>query len=190
MPMNSRRALYVLTTAIGGTFAAMSLTTATATADYTQVTIGSAGSPELLSESGMPPFNQSFLEQGSFSITLSNSEGGSYSTGLDGQLSTTESFGVINQDLVSTGDSADGYPVHSVFDITNFGGGFENYYTDLAGLGPNGAGDISDTFYTPFGHFDIPVTFDAAALPAAATDWTAALDADWTTLVTDFSALF
>jgi hypothetical protein len=25
---------------------------------------------------------------------------------------------------------------------------------------------------------------------AAATDWAAALDADWTTLVTDFSALF
>jgi hypothetical protein len=51
--------------------------------------------------------------------------------------------------------------------------------------------------FTPFGNFDIPTTFDAAALEfgapaagAAATDWPAALDADWTTLVTDFGALF
>jgi hypothetical protein len=65
------------------------------------------------------------------------------------------------------------------------------------GLGTGGGNEITDTVVTPFGNFDIPTTFDAAALdfaaPAAAsaaTDWTAALDADWTTLVTDFSALF
>jgi hypothetical protein len=76
-------------------------------------------------------------------------------------------------------------------------------YTDYIGTGPDGTNTITDTFVTPFGDFNIPTTYDAAAyfptpLGAAAldtdfTDFTgfaAALDADWTTLVTDFGALF
>ncbi len=55
----------------------------------------------------------------------------------------------------------------SVFDITNFGSGFENVYTDLVGAGTGGANLITDLFDTPFGDFAIPTTFDAAADIAA-----------------------
>jgi hypothetical protein len=196
--MKTRRFVTTLATAAGGIFAAVSFATATATADFTEVSIGPASgfaAPELLSESGMPPFDQSFLEQGSFYVTYTTDVASS-STAVDGQLSTTDSFGLINQDLVSTDNLTSEYPIHSVVDILNFGNGFENVYSDFAGTGVGGTDDIIDTLITPYGDVAIPVSFDAAALPAAATesaaatDWAAALDADWTTLVTDFSALF
>jgi hypothetical protein len=193
MPMNSRRSLHVSTAAAGGILAAMSFATVIASADTTDVTIGPVGSPgpELLSESGMPPFDQSFLEQGSFYVTYTyTNDVNSYSTAVDGQLSTTDSFGLINQDLVSTDNLTSTYPTHSVVDILNFGSGFENVYSDSAGTGVGGADDITDTLITPYGDVDIPVSFDAAALPAAATDWASALDADWTTVITDLGALF
>ena len=88
--------------------------------------------------------------------------------------------------------------VVQVIDQFNFGSsGFENAYSDVVGGAPDGSNLITDTFITPFGDFNIPTLYDAAAVldasnfyPAAATDWVTALDADWSTLVTDFSALF
>jgi|GEM_PF-4655121 hypothetical protein len=194
MPMNTHRFMFALTAAAGGLLAALSFSTATARAD--DWTIGPAVgfvAPDLLSESGMPPFDQSFLQQGLFNLTDLESGQGQITSGL---LSTTDSFGTINQDFVSTSQLNAGLLNHSVIDVWNLGGGYENVYADLAGLGTGGANEITDTVITPFGNFDIPTTFDAAALDfaaptaAAATDWAAALDADWTTLVTDFSALF
>jgi hypothetical protein len=139
----------------------------------------------------MPPFYQSFLEQGDFEVTNHFGSGGSFGLGVVGQVSSTNSFGLINQDLVSTDTDLGNYPAHSVVDILSFGGGYENVYTDLTPAVAGATDSISDTFYTPFGSFDIPVAFDAAAAaPAAATDWVSALETDWTTLVTDFSALF
>jgi hypothetical protein len=193
--MNKHRFMFALTAAAAGLLAALSFSTANGRADVS--TIGDASAlgftpPDLLSESGMPPFDQTFLEHGVFLVPLPS---GVEET-TDGQLSTTDSFGAINQDFVSDDSLNADVPNHSVIDIWNLGGGYENIYTDLAGLGTGGANEITDTVVTPFGNFDIPTTFDAAALdfaaPAAsaATDWTAALDADWTTLVTDFSALF
>jgi hypothetical protein len=109
---------------------------------------------------------------------------------VDGQLSSTDYFGVVNEDLVviSAGDT--NVPLHSVIDILNFGGGYENQYVDLVGLGANGTNEITDTFITPFGDFNIPSTFDASALdfayPAAVSGFTSALEADWASLVALF----
>ncbi|HEY0808277.1 MAG TPA: hypothetical protein VGD84_24630 [Pseudonocardiaceae bacterium] len=52
-------------------------------------------------------------------------------------------------------------PAGSVFDFTNFGGGFSNEYADIVGTGgfPN---TINDILTTPFGDINIPTTFDAA----------------------------
>jgi hypothetical protein len=196
MPMNTRRFMFALTAAAGGLLAALSFSTATARAD--DWSIGDPSeiglpSPDLVSESGMPPFDQSFLEQGLFLVTNLSTDEGDATSGL---LTTTDSFGTINQDFVSTDPLNTDIFNHSVIDIWNLGGGYENVYTDLVGLGTGGANQITDTVITPFGNFDIPTTFDAAALDfgaptaAAATDWAAALDADWTTLAADFSALF
>jgi hypothetical protein len=76
------------------------------------------------------------------------------------------SWGFSNQELlVDDGGLSGTYPaVGSVFDVANFGSGFENIYSDLVGVGANGANLITDVFDTPFGDFAIPTTFDAAAL--------------------------
>jgi hypothetical protein len=195
MPTNTHRFMFAFTTTAAGLLAALSFSIATARAD--EWTIGGAGdpfpSPTVVSESGMPPFDQSFLEQGLFEVTDPSGAGAV----TDGQLSTTNSFGTTNLDFVSDDSLSTEVPNHSVIDIWSLGGGYENVYTDLVGLGTGGANEITDTVVTPFGNFDIPTTFDAAAFDfgapavgAAATDWAAALDADWSTLLTDFSALF
>jgi hypothetical protein len=187
MPMKTRRYMFAFTAAAGGLLAALSFSTATARAD--DWAIGPADgfpAPDLVSESGMPPFDQTFLQQGLFDVTVPS---GVVET-TDGQLSTSDSFGAINQDFVSDDALSTDVPNHSLIDIWNLGGGYENIYTDLAGLGTGGANEITDTVVTPFGNFDIPTTFDAAALDFAAPAAATALDADWTTLVTDFSALF
>jgi hypothetical protein len=105
-------------------------------------------------------------------------------------------FGLHNVDVQG---EFNGIPTQ-IIDHLSFGQGYENLYTDVIGTGPDGTNSITDTLVTPFGDFNIPTAFDAAAdfptpLGAAAldTDFTgfgAALDADWTTLVTDFGALF
>lgn len=58
-------------------------------------------------------------------------------------------------------------PVGSVFDTTNFGDGFENEYSDLAGQGTGGHDLITDTFVTPLGDINIPTTFDLTAIDQA-----------------------
>lgn len=116
-------------------------------------------------------------------------------------------MGSTNDDLVVTtgGMSGDGLvnvPTNSVVDLWKFGEGFENIYVDLVGQGTDGANKITDELITPFGAFDIPTTFDAAAFEvpvsptsAAAVDlatalepgaFTSALEADWASLVALF----
>jgi hypothetical protein len=75
-------------------------------------------------------------------------------------------LGWTNEELlVDEGGLSGTHPeVGSVFDVTNFGGGFENLYSDLVGAGANGANLITDTFDTPFGDFAIPTAFAASAL--------------------------
>jgi hypothetical protein len=62
-------------------------------------------------------------------------------------------------------------PVGSVLDTTNFGGGFENIYSDLVGLGLNGSNAITDTWVTPFGDFTGTTLFDAAGIDALNNDY-------------------
>ena len=199
--MNTHRIMFACTAAAGGLLAALSFSTAPAGADvWDLVDVGTP--PDLLSESGMPPWYQSVLEEVSIGAVDHQSADLHPEFLVQGLLSSTNSFGVTNEDFVVVNGDDFYLPDHSVIDIWNPGGGFENIYADLVGLGTGGANEITDTVVTPFGNFDIPVTFDAAAFgpdPAASADWAAllepggfaaALDADWATLVADFGALF
>jgi hypothetical protein len=99
-----------------------------------------------------------------------SSDAGSGATDL-GTISTNEDvanlFGVHNTEFTVTGvDPASGEtasdlpPVGSVYDVANFGNGFENVYVDIPGSGSSGD-HITDTLVTPFGNFNIPTDFDA-----------------------------
>jgi hypothetical protein len=65
--------------------------------------------------------------------------------------------------------------VGTTYDVTNFGSGYENVYTDVPGAtadGTTAAGTVSDTLVTPFGDYDLSSlvsAFDLTALdPGAA----------------------
>lgn len=120
---------------------------------------------------GIPPiyqevegFNNFYFEDPKFATDL-NPDGVTGSFGAaESEIST--SFGISNEELLVTGPDL-GFappPYGSVLDALNFGNGYENIYTDLVGLGPNGTNLITDIFDTPLGDFAIPTTFDAAAL--------------------------
>jgi hypothetical protein len=197
MPTDARHFATAAAVAAGGLLTAMSSSFGTAAADVWTITDAGGVPPEVISVSGMPPFDQTVLEQGTFGITHLFPNGGFSEFIPSGVLSVTQSFGFTNEDFVSNYSGYVVFPDHSVVAVMSLGG-YENIYVDLPGLGAGGANEITDTLVTPFGNFDIPITFDAVA-PAAAADWTAlldpsgfaaALDADWTTLVADFTALF
>jgi hypothetical protein len=107
------------------------------------------------SVSGEPPFYQS-IHQTEFFGTDST---GTLPSGLfqvDNEV-ITDPFGPASAELLVTssegGTSAP--PVGSVYDVINIGGGFENFYSDIAPTTPGGADTLSDTLVTPFG--DIPL---------------------------------
>jgi hypothetical protein len=202
MTSNAHRFMTATAAAVGGLLAAMSLSSAIANADVW--TIDSAVTypyPEVLSVSGIPPFDQSVLEQGTVGVTHVQSEVDTTYI-ANGVLATTQSFGFSNEEFIANSAVGPDFPDHSVVDIMSFGG-FQNIYVDLPGAGTGGVNAITDTLVTPFGTFDLPVTFDAAALDtgmsAASVNladllepggFAAALDADWATLVADFGSLF
>jgi hypothetical protein len=82
------------------------------------------------------------------------------------------------RDLVSVANPTDSFPTEgSVYDIANFGNGFENVYSDvlpeqaqrfttdattdaLSGTGTAATGTITDTFVTPFGNIDLTPLVD------------------------------
>jgi hypothetical protein len=81
---------------------------------------------------------------------------------------------LYNQEEIVLADNPDGTvgtgagdepPVGSVLDTTNFGGGFGNLYSDIVGSG-GGPDTITDKMVTPFGDFNLPIFFDAAAIDA------------------------
>jgi hypothetical protein len=84
----------------------------------------------------------------------------------------TDLLGIINTELVVQSASAAGGgspsdlpTVGSVYDATNFGGGFENVYTAIPGTA-GGADTVTDTLVTPFGNVNLDSLFggiDAAA---------------------------
>jgi hypothetical protein len=75
-------------------------------------------------------------------------------------------FGNTTQDqyVVTSDVSGNAPPVNSVFEVYNYGNGWENVYSDIVGAGSGGADKITDTFVTPFGDFNIPDSYDASAL--------------------------
>ena len=200
--MRTHRVAFALTAAAGGLLAALSFSTASASADVDalQWIIEPSYDDTIVSTGGMAPFDQSIVESGGFAFGIINPGGSSYEYEETGQLiNYTDIFGFHNEDFViSEGNEL--FPVlttGSVIDEMSFGSGFENVYIDDVGTGVDGQNVITDTLYTPFGDFNLPITVDEAipAEPGAAevidpSGFLAALDADWTTLVTDFSALF
>lgn len=156
----------------GGLLAAAFLPMAVAFADefdYTQVT---SYTPVTEYTAGIPPLYQSVIGYDRFDwVDQTQSTPGSPDVvgafNAD-TYNTSTSWGWTNSELLV--DGAQGGPtgaapeIGSVIDTTNFGGGFENIYTDLVGAGAGGANLITDVFNTPFGDFAIPTTFDAAAL--------------------------
>ena len=89
-----------------------------------------------------------------------------------GSINTSEAvtnlLGLTNTEFTVdsvTGTSSDLPTVGSVYDVFNFGNGFENVYTDIAGATAS-ADTVTDTFVTPFGNIDLSSLFggfDAAA---------------------------
>jgi hypothetical protein len=72
----------------------------------------------------------------------------------------TTTMGLANSEILVTSseEGTSAPPVGSVYDVINIGGGFENFYSDIAPTTPGGADTLSDTLVTPFG--DIPLMTD------------------------------
>lgn len=174
--MNTRRVSLAVAAASGGLLTATLLTTAVAVADDYEVLPGSEVFPE--SQVGMAPsFDaisglQVFDEIDTTTSTSTNYDVvGQYAAQVS-EIYLGSTSAPFNEEAVvlaaqgSTGGSAadgDVPQVTSVLDVTNFGGGFENVYSDLALEGTAGTNVITDTFDTPFGDFNIPTDYDATA---------------------------
>jgi hypothetical protein len=113
------------------------------------------------SVSGEPPFYQS-IHQTEFFGTDSTATLPAGLFQVDNEV-ISDPFGPASAELLVT-SSAEGTsapPVGSVYDVINIGGGFENFYSDIAPTTPGGTDTLSDTLVTPFG--DIPLTTNLLA---------------------------
>ncbi|MEB3030254.1 hypothetical protein [[Mycobacterium] nativiensis] len=63
----------------------------------------------------------------------------------------------------NSGDAADLPTVGTVYSVTDLGSGYENVYEAAPAASGTGPSTITDTLVTPFGDFNMPTTFDAAA---------------------------
>lgn len=99
-------------------------------------------------------------------------------TNLFGGIHNTE-FTITDVNPVGGADATDLPTVGTVYDVMNFGNGFENTYTATSGDGA-GATSMTDTLVTPFGDFNIPTDFDATGLldPGDAFSGVSSLAAD------------
>jgi hypothetical protein len=72
----------------------------------------------------------------------------------------TNAAGIANYELLvtSSGEGTSAPPIGSVYDVINIGGGFENFYSDIAPTTVGGPDTLADTLATPFG--DIPLMVD------------------------------
>jgi hypothetical protein len=75
----------------------------------------------------------------------------------------TNAKGLADEELLVTssepGTSAP--PAGSVYDVINIGGGFENFYADIAPTTAGGPDTLSDTLVTPFGNVPLLTDFHA-----------------------------
>ena len=74
---------------------------------------------------------------------------------------TTQDQYVVTQDLTGNAPAAG-----SVFEVDNYGHGYELVYSDLVGAGTDGHNLYTDTLVTPFGDYTVPTSYDAAAVLA------------------------
>lgn len=109
---------------------------------------------------------------GSQQFTLEDSSGETLGTVLT-STNVQNLLGIVTaQFTVSSTDAADGLtdaqaaelPADgTVYSITNLGGGFANVYVAVPNAEGTAASSITNTFVTPFGNFDIPLSYDAIA---------------------------
>lgn len=191
--MKTCRIMSSLGAAATGLASAALFSSGTASADADQFIIEPSETATIVSTSGMAPFDQTIVESGQFSLDLPGPDGG-VGYGVAGQLTNyADIFGFHNEDLViSTGSEFSQFTDGSVIDEMSFGSGFENVYIDSVGTGLDGQNVITDTFYTPFGDFNLPISIDAAipSEPDAAAALATVDPLDFTHLLAEFSALF
>lgn len=70
----------------------------------------------------------------------------------------TNARGLSNAEILVTASKDGAPPVGSVYDVHDFGSGFENFYSDIAPTTATGPDTVADTLLTPFG--DIPIMTD------------------------------
>jgi hypothetical protein len=117
---------------------------------------------------GLPP--EDVVIQGTQAFNYSDLTGGDNSgTFLANVTQSSIVFGGTTQDqYVVTQDLTGHAPaVGSVFEVDNYGHGYELVYSDLVGAGTDGHNLYTDTLVTPFGDYTIPTTYDAAAVLAS-----------------------
>lgn len=98
---------------------------------------------------------------------------------------TNTGFDITGDSPVAGGSATDLPAIGTTYDVTNFGSGYENVYTDVPGA--TGAGTVTDTLVTPFGDYNLSSlvsAFDLTSLDpgaafglAATTAGSAAADA-------------
>jgi hypothetical protein len=124
------------------------------------------GSPAVTAVTGVPPVF--VADQGSQNFDVVNDDGtvtGSFAAYV---TPTADTFGIHTEAALVTNDLGDSNvgtvagdtpAVGSIFNTTELGG-IENAYADLVG-NPGGTDVYIDTLVTPFGDYELPVTFDA-----------------------------
>jgi hypothetical protein len=193
--MKTRSITLGLSAVGGGLLAAAFLPLAVANADTTDIvgpgTITDVfgfeadhGPETVLTVSGLPPLYQQVEGYQTFDyVTPKGDDLGSFNA----DVSTLTTPGFENTEYLVTGvdsgatkvadlvaNPTGGLPTDgSVYDIANFGHGFENVYSDVAaepirnlatdsltGIGTAAPGTITDTFVTPFGNIDLTSLVD------------------------------
>jgi hypothetical protein len=124
-----------------------------------------AGSQETFTGiNGLPPGNASIQGTDTFGIYSDNSD--TPSTTFTGDVTNVQALSYSNyaESLLVTDSTDPAVPDGSVIDMTTYGNGVENIYTDLAATTPTGHGVITDTLVTPLGNLDLsPPSLDASA---------------------------
>ncbi len=140
-----------------------------------------------------PPFFQVGQGEQDFVITDGSGPDATELGNVTASQDVSNLFGIHNTAFTITdvdpasGETASDLPTEgTVYDVANFGNGFENIYIAVPGE-DGSATSITDTLVTPFGDFNIPTDFDATGLldPGDAFTGLSALGSDAATGATD-----
>ncbi len=139
-----------------------------------------------------PPFIQVGQGEQDFVITDGTGPDATELGNVTASQDVSNLFGIHNTQFTITdvdpasGGSAEDLPTEgTVYDVANFGNGFQNIYIAIPGEDGSDS-SITDTLVTPFGDFNIPTDFDATGLldPGDAFTGLSALGSDAATDVT------